>query len=192
MNDRLNVTVYDGKYTVIQDEQGRTRALRYGEEWRDCIGDGLILALAQEVDILRSTDAAVARVAEFHTTFGCAITPEPWMPELSLGDRQLMATVASDLARYARMLKVQCAEANDLHRAALGLLLVRIQLLVEETGELANAFANQDLPNALQELSDISYVANGTYLTLGLQDVKVAADIELHDANMSKILETAT
>jgi hypothetical protein len=50
----MRVTVYDGKYTVIQDERGGLRALRYGEEWRDCTGDGLILALAQEVEELRS------------------------------------------------------------------------------------------------------------------------------------------
>jgi len=49
----INVTVYDGKYTVIQDETGNVRALRYGKEWRDCCGDGLVLALAQEIDTLR-------------------------------------------------------------------------------------------------------------------------------------------
>jgi hypothetical protein len=53
MADRLNVTVYGRKYTVIQSENGGIRALRYGEEWRDCCGDGLILALAQEVEELR-------------------------------------------------------------------------------------------------------------------------------------------
>lgn len=51
--DLLRVTVYDRKYTVVQSSDGRTRALRYGEEWRDCVGDGLILALAQEVAELR-------------------------------------------------------------------------------------------------------------------------------------------
>jgi hypothetical protein len=51
--DLLNVTVYDGKYTVIQEARGGMRALRYGEEWRDLTGDGLVLALAQEVDALR-------------------------------------------------------------------------------------------------------------------------------------------
>lgn len=49
----LDVTVYDGKYRVIQRKSGDLRALRYGEEWRDCCGDGLILALAQEVQELR-------------------------------------------------------------------------------------------------------------------------------------------
>ena len=53
MADQLNVSVDWGKYTVIQDEKGHVRALRHGEEWRDCTGDGLILALAQEVEHLR-------------------------------------------------------------------------------------------------------------------------------------------
>ena len=49
----LSVTISDGKYTVVQDNKGALTALRYKEEWRDCCGDGLILALAQEVDDLR-------------------------------------------------------------------------------------------------------------------------------------------
>jgi hypothetical protein len=49
----LEVTIADGKYTVIQDETGRLRALRYGEEWRDCCGDNLVYYLATEVDELR-------------------------------------------------------------------------------------------------------------------------------------------
>lgn len=53
MNEILRVDVSEGKYTVLQDGTGNVRALRYGEEWRDCRGDGLILALAQEVDILK-------------------------------------------------------------------------------------------------------------------------------------------
>lgn len=48
------VTVYDGKYTVVWGEGVPMHALRYGLEWRDCIGDGLILALAQEVEELRT------------------------------------------------------------------------------------------------------------------------------------------
>lgn len=54
--DTLRVTVSSegNKYTVIQDAAGRTRALRYGKEWRDCVGDNLVLALAYEVDALRT------------------------------------------------------------------------------------------------------------------------------------------
>ena len=53
-NSLLCVDVYDGKYRVIQSKDGRVRALRYGEEWRDCTGDGLLLALAYEVEELRN------------------------------------------------------------------------------------------------------------------------------------------
>ena len=49
LSDLLCVTVYDGKYTVKQYSNGRVEALRYGEKWRDCTGDGLILALVQRI-----------------------------------------------------------------------------------------------------------------------------------------------
>lgn len=52
METEYDITVYDGKYTVIFKD-GHLRALRYGKEWRDCTGDGLILALIQEIDTLR-------------------------------------------------------------------------------------------------------------------------------------------
>ncbi len=55
-NKLLNVDVCDGKYTVIQDKRGGIVALRYGNVWRDCCGDGLILALAQEVRELREKE----------------------------------------------------------------------------------------------------------------------------------------
>lgn len=53
----LSVTVAGGKYTVIQDERGHLKALRYGEPWRDLVGDNLVLALAQEVQELREAIA---------------------------------------------------------------------------------------------------------------------------------------
>ena len=62
-DNELVVEVLDGKYTVIQDSKGGIKALRYGEEWRDCCGDGLILALAQEIYELRQQKTANA-VAE--------------------------------------------------------------------------------------------------------------------------------
>jgi hypothetical protein len=54
MNDNLlEVTVGEGKYTVVQNAKGKLSALRHGSKWRDCVGDNLILALAQEVEMLR-------------------------------------------------------------------------------------------------------------------------------------------
>lgn len=52
--DMLRVSTPDGKYTVVQDHTGKLFALRYNEPWRDCVGDNLVLALAYEVDELRS------------------------------------------------------------------------------------------------------------------------------------------
>lgn len=54
--DLLNVTVADGKYTVIQRADGSTTALRYGEAWPAYDGKqvgNLALALAYEVQALR-------------------------------------------------------------------------------------------------------------------------------------------
>jgi hypothetical protein len=45
----LNVSICDGKYTVIQESTGGTRVLRYGEEWRDVTGDNVICGLAWEL-----------------------------------------------------------------------------------------------------------------------------------------------
>jgi hypothetical protein len=45
----VNVTICDGKYTVIQEPTGGTRVLRYGEEWRDVTGDNVIGGLAWEL-----------------------------------------------------------------------------------------------------------------------------------------------
>lgn len=52
--DKLLLNVEDGKYTVQQDTNGRLVALRYGEPWRDCVGDKLILALAQRIEHLET------------------------------------------------------------------------------------------------------------------------------------------
>lgn len=133
-------------------------------------------------------DLGIARVRDFHEAFDCVITTGgPWMPELSDSERLLVQQYAGQLGDIAANLKVAAASANNNHRPALGLLLVRLQLAVEETGELAEAFAKQDLVEALDALSDIGYVNNGTYLTLGLQYVKGDADAEVHRSNMSKL-----
>jgi hypothetical protein len=37
----------------VSENGAGLKALRYGQEWRDLTGDGLILALAQEIEALR-------------------------------------------------------------------------------------------------------------------------------------------
>lgn len=65
----LDVTVGDGKYTVRQDSGGKLYALRYRdtEIWRDLTGDGLVCALAHEVERLRMILDAIedANINEF-------------------------------------------------------------------------------------------------------------------------------
>lgn len=50
----MKIELADGKYTYLFDEKtGKAEALRHGQQWRDCIGDGFILAMAQEIESLR-------------------------------------------------------------------------------------------------------------------------------------------
>lgn len=51
--NEFRVTTSDGKYTVVLPEGGGLHALRYGEPWRDLVGDNLVLTLAQDVETLR-------------------------------------------------------------------------------------------------------------------------------------------
>jgi hypothetical protein len=41
-----------GKYTVIHDNGANLHALRHGEPWRELVGDGLVLAMAQRIEDL--------------------------------------------------------------------------------------------------------------------------------------------
>ena len=66
----LNVSICDGKYTVIQEPTGETRVLRYGEEWRDVTGDNVIGGLAWElqesrkrIKLMKESLSRVARIA---------------------------------------------------------------------------------------------------------------------------------
>ena len=42
-----------GKYTVVHDNGAGLHALRYGSPWLNLTGDGLVLALSQEIESLR-------------------------------------------------------------------------------------------------------------------------------------------
>lgn len=72
---RLNVSVDNGKYTVIMEADGRLHALRHGEPWQDLTGNNLVYFLAAELE------AARKRLAEVHSWIVCAAitTPEDMM-----------------------------------------------------------------------------------------------------------------
>lgn len=60
----MKITIADGKYTVVTPENPgeRLHALRYGEPWRDCVGDNLVHALA--VELQESRDAQQDLIAQ--------------------------------------------------------------------------------------------------------------------------------
>lgn len=50
------IEIGDGEYTlVMKNEPGKFvfKSLRYGEEWRDLVGDNLVLAMFHEIEDLR-------------------------------------------------------------------------------------------------------------------------------------------
>ena len=55
----VRIDLEGGKYSVIHNNGTELLALRYGEPWRNCCGDGLILALVQEIETLREQIATV-------------------------------------------------------------------------------------------------------------------------------------
>jgi len=65
------------------------------------------------------------------------------------------------------------------------LVALRQRLLVEETAEVGEAVAGDDLAAIAQELADVVYIAYGTALTYGIDLDAVVA--EVHRANMSKL-----
>ena len=66
---------------------------------------------------------------------------------------------------------------------------LRIDLLAEELDELYVALEAEDRVSALDALTDLQYVLDGAYLSLGFHRVKDAALAEVHRSNMSKLGE---
>jgi len=65
----------------------------------------------------------------------------------------------------------------------------RVRLLQEELDELKEALADGDIVETLDALTDLQYVLDGAFLSLGLHDVKDISFAEVHRSNMSKLGE---
>lgn len=52
------ITLDDGKYTIVYDKANSfpEKVLRYGEEWRNVVGDNLIFWLCAEIERLREAN----------------------------------------------------------------------------------------------------------------------------------------
>lgn len=66
---------------------------------------------------------------------------------------------------------------------------LRIKLLEEELNELTCALLAHDPVEVLDALTDLQYVLDGAYLSLGMYRYKDAALREVHSSNMSKLGE---
>jgi predicted HAD superfamily Cof-like phosphohydrolase len=64
---------------------------------------------------------------------------------------------------------------------------LRIELLREELAELKEALDNNDVVEALDALTDLQYVLDGAYLSLGFHLLKDQAFAEVQRSNMSKL-----
>jgi predicted HAD superfamily Cof-like phosphohydrolase len=64
---------------------------------------------------------------------------------------------------------------------------LRIELLREELDELREALEAGDVVEALDALTDLQYVLDGAYLSLGFHLMKEVAFAEVQRSNMSKL-----
>lgn len=203
MTDLLRVDVDGGKYTVVQKEGGGTSILRYGEPWMgedgSFAGVNCVLAMAYELEELRARPAAtleqrdadegIEMLREANASFGNYTAGAPAVPALEIPGlgKQMLLDYARKLAGLAAELKEEARQENVAGHPMLSLLLIRLQLSVEETGEFAEALAEGDIVHAAKELTDMSYVTDGHYLTLGLADLKLPLYREVHGSNMTKL-----
>lgn len=75
----MKIELSEGKYTLVFNETtGELNALRYGKEWRNLNGDGLVLSLGQRIEQLTSDLAAaqceVKEYADRAYELNCALT----------------------------------------------------------------------------------------------------------------------
>ena len=141
---------------------------------------------------MQSKDLGIVVVHQFHQVFDCAIgdTDNPAVPDfvdqVSLGALSSYHVAAAELGERLKKYAASAKEQGDEEGA---LLLIRLQLIQEELAELAEAFINRDIVGSFDALVDISYVTDGTYISLGLHERKEAGLTEVHSSNMSKLDE---
>lgn len=128
-------------------------------------------------------DETTRKVLEFHRAFGQRVRELPSLGSLEPATCRALLDVAGMIGAVAE----RCMFLAEQLGPVQGEPFLRLQLITEETGELAEALGRLDKPNALRELCDLTYVVDGSYVTMGMADVKLPAFREVHRANMSKL-----
>lgn len=124
--------------------------------------------------------STISKVEEFHRSFGQPVDRRPGLGVSTPEEVSAIHSVADQLLALGKTLKRVAGDHASLR-------LLRLQLLVEEVGELAEAMAEEDLVAALDAFIDIQYVLDGGMISFGLDQVKAEAFAEVHSSNMSKL-----
>ena len=132
-------------------------------------------------------DAGLDCVAEFHGVFGAHLAREPALPDYGATSNYELSVYQEKAAKLGEDLKKAAQRMAEFGDKGGSLLLIRLQLCQEELAELAEAMLARDIVGCLDALTDMTYVADGTYHTLGLGHYKLAALAEVHRSNMSKL-----
>lgn len=125
----------------------------------------------------------IDQVRQFHDAFGIPNAETPHIPDAPdvAHEGQTMAWCSETLKVMANCLKQNMTAGKG------GVLTHRARLMVEELGEVLEAFGRGDAGEILHELCDLDIVHAGTLLQLGLDKVAPRAVEEIHGANMSKL-----
>lgn len=126
---------------------------------------------------------SVSLVAEFHLAFGQEDATYPTAFNPTTNQLVELQDIAEQMKRTAERC-LYMAKEYPKNKA-----FIRLHLIQEELQELATGFANNDVVEVLDALTDLQYVLDGTYLATALAPLKEGAFYEVQRSNMSKLGE---
>jgi predicted HAD superfamily Cof-like phosphohydrolase len=134
-------------------------------------------------------DLGITLVRQFQAVFGAFIGTKPEVPVYASYATGALASYHVAAAELGERLKQNAQAAREQGDEAGALVLIRLQLIQEELAELSEGMINRDIVECFDALVDLSYVVDGTYITLGLSEYKNLGLREVHRSNMSKLDE---
>lgn len=132
-------------------------------------------------------DPGSQMVLEFNEAFDNVTMKEP---RLYFPNESGMDYIQGWVERFeegAAELKAAAARFNEDGQQVTGLMLVRMQLSLEELGEMWRALLEADLVGVFDALLDRQYVLDGDFHTFGFGRFKLPGLREVHRSNMAKL-----
>ncbi len=127
-------------------------------------------------------ESTMVAVEAFNVAYGCTVGEHPGDNlGLTEDESQYVKRAQLELAKIGKDLRQQSAECGGSD------VLIRLQLIVEEIAEIADAIHGGDQVNLLKEIVDLHYVTIGAYLLFGYGSVSMEAFRRVHESNMSKL-----